>query len=605
VSIVKKTDLLSKLGKTWFTFFSVIKLLWKIEPRILFMALVGFTLLGIIFAPLSYLNKLIIDSIVANINNSQTGNIINVLVILILTRVLLEIFRETIQQFTSYWRYYLYGIFDAHFIYLITEKRSQLDSQTIEDPEFKDRYNKLERTVSTRTWDLMYVFLTLPMNLSGLLAAMIILISFKPILILFILILVVPQFLIERGYIKKIYEVENVVSRKNRILNTYLSPFSSPRSYMEAKILNIAPYFLAKIAGLKKEIYEMESDAYFRRKIVAYLFSLPQNFFYFGLEVYLVIETLFQRLTVGSLQFYVSATSSFRYSLSAFFQSINELYEHYTYVKEIIWLMELKPNIVSGNISFPEKVQTIEFKNVWFKYKEDQDWTLRGINLLINEEEDIAIVGENGAGKSTLIKLLCRFYDPQKGEILINGINLKEIKRNSLWKHLGVLFQMFETFPLKASTSIGYGDIKNLENKEKIIEAAKKSSIHEYVESLPLGYENPLQADFEKGTDPSVGQWQRIGLARVFMRNPSIMILDEPTSNVDPKSEEEIFQKVLEEGKKKNLILISHRFSTVRKANKIAVMDRGKIVEYGTHEELMKKNGMYAELFNLQAKSYQ
>lgn len=578
--------------------------MWKIEPRMLFMTLGAFMLLGIIFAPLSYLNKLIIDNIVANINNPQLGNIIQFLVTLILIRVILEIFRETLQQLTSYWRYYLYGIFDARLVYLITEKRSQLDSQTIEDPDFKDRYNKLERTISTRTWNLMYEFLTLPQNLSGLLAASVILLSFKPILILFIILLVIPQFLIERMYVKKIYEVEDVVSRKNRILNTYLLPFSSPRSYLEAKILNIASHFLEKMTGLKKEIYEIESGAYFRRKKLTYIFSLPQNLFYFGLEVYLVIQTLFQRLTIGSLQFYINATSSFRYSLSALIQSINELYEHYLYVKEILWLMDLKPNIVSGNIPFPSKIQTIKFNNVWFKYKEDQDWTLRGVDLLINKNEDIAIVGENGAGKTTLIKLLCRFYDSQKGEILINGINLKDIDRNSLWKNLGVLFQMFETFPLKASTSIGYGDIQNLEDREKIIEAAKKSAIHEYIESLPMGYENPLQADFEKGIDPSIGQWQRIGLARVFMRNPAIMILDEPTSNVDPKSEEEIFQRVLEEGKKKNLILISHRFSTVRRADKIAVMDKGKIVEYGSHEELLNKKGRYSELFNLQAKSY-
>lgn len=601
----KKSDLLSKFEKTWFTFFNVIKLLWKIEPKVLFLSLGSFTLLGVVFVPLSYLNKLIIDKIVTNISNPQLGSIINALVILILIRVILEIFRETLNQLTSYWRFYLYGRFDAYFVYLITEKKSELDAQTIEDPEFKDRYNKLERTIANRTWNLMYEFLTFPQNLSGLLAASIILLAFKPILIIFIILLVVPQFIVERTYIKKIYEMEEILSRKNRILNTYLAPFSSPKSYMEAKILNIAPHFLAKIAEFKKETYEIESNAYFTRRKVTYFFSLPQNLFYFGLEVYLVIETLFQRLTVGSLQFYLNATSSFRYSLSALFQSINNLYEHYTYVKEIIWLSELKPNIATGNTPFPDKIQTIKFNNVWFRYKEDQDWILRGINLIINKDEDIAIVGENGAGKSTLIKLLCRFYDPQKGEILVNGINLRDINRNSLWKHLGVLFQMFETFPLKVSTSIGYGDMKNLDNKTKIIEAAKKSSIHEYIESLPLGYENPLQADFEKGVDLSIGQWQRIGLARVFMRNPSIMILDEPTSNVDPKFEEEIFQKVLEEGKEKNLILISHRFSTVRKANKIAVMDKGKIVEYGTHEELMKKKGMYEELFNLQAKSYQ
>jgi len=218
--------------------------------------------------------------------------------------------------------------------------------------------------------------------------------------------------------------------------------------------------------------------------------------------------------------------------------------------------------------------------------------------------QSLAIVGENGVGKTTLIKLLCRFYNPQKGEILIDGINLREFNREKLWDNFAVLFQDFGNYPFTARESVGYGKIEEVNNLDLIIKSAKETSIHDFINKLPLKYENPLSPELEKGIDPSRGQWQRIGLARVLIRNAQISILDEPTSSVDPKSEEEIFNKITKFVKGKILILISHRFSTVRRANKICVMKKGKIIEEGNHQELMKKKGIYAELFELQAKGY-
>ncbi|MCX6724516.1 MAG: ABC transporter ATP-binding protein, partial [Candidatus Shapirobacteria bacterium] len=187
---------------------------------------------------------------------------------------------------------------------------------------------------------------------------------------------------------------------------------------------------------------------------------------------------------------------------------------------------------------------------------------------------------------------------------LIDGADLKEFNREKLWDNFAVLFQDFGNYPFTARESIGYGKIEEVNNLDLIINSAKKAVIHDFIDKLPLKYENPLSPELEKGIDPSRGQWQRIGLARVLARNAQISILDEPTSNVDPKAEEEIFNKISQFVKGKIIILISHRFSTVRRANKICVMDKGKIIEQGSHEELLKKKGVYAELFELQAKSY-
>ncbi|MBM3209329.1 ABC transporter ATP-binding protein, partial [Candidatus Shapirobacteria bacterium] len=317
------------------------------------------------------------------------------------------------------------------------------------------------------------------------------------------------------------------------------------------------------------------------------------------------ILTISRAITVGSFQMYLQAIYSFQGSLTGLVSEFLDLYENFLFVTDLIWFINTEPKITSGKKKFPDRVRRgLEFRDVWFRYKPDQPWILKGINLQLAARENLAIVGENGAGKTTLIKLLCRFYDPQKGEILVDGINLKEFDRSSLWKNLTVLFQNFEGFPFTARESIGYGRVENVEDIALVTQSAKQSTIHEFIAGLPLRYENPLTTDFEKGVEPSGGQWQRIGLARVLFRRAQVVILDEPTSNVDPKSEEEIFEKIMELTAKKNLILISHRFSTVRRANKICVIDKGQITEMGTHEELIKKRKLYAELFNLQAKAY-
>ncbi len=250
---------------------------------------------------------------------------------------------------------------------------------------------------------------------------------------------------------------------------------------------------------------------------------------------------------------YLRAAYSFQHNLTGLVDSFLELYENYLFITDLVWFLGLKPTISSGSKKFPLEIKRgIEFKNVWFRYKEDQPWVLRGINFSIKIGESVAIVGENGAGKTTLIKLLCRFYEPQKGEILIDGVNIKEYHREGLWENLAVLFQ-----------------------------------------------------DFEKGVNPSSDQWQRIGFFRVLLRDAQIVVLDEPTSNVDAKAKEEIFKEIGQFAKNKILILISHRFSTVRQASKILVMDKGRIIEEGSHKQLMTKKGTYAELFQIQAKGYQ
>jgi ATP-binding cassette subfamily B protein len=246
----------------------------------------------------------------------------------------------------------------------------------------------------------------------------------------------------------------------------------------------------------------------------------------------------------------------------------------------------------------------IEFREVGFRYPDSEEWALRGVNLIIRPGEKIALVGHNGAGKTTLIKLLSRLYDPTEGSILIDGIDIRDVDPLELQQRIGVIFQDFVRYHLPVRENIGFGQIDAMDDVGRIAAAARKSGAQSVVEELPNGYETMLGRWFHDGHELSLGQWQKIALARAFMRDAEILVLDEPTASVDARTEYEIFQnfKVLTEGKM--AILISHRFSTVRMADRIAVIEKGRIAELGTHDELLRREGTYAELFSMQAEGY-
>lgn len=257
-------------------------------------------------------------------------------------------------------------------------------------------------------------------------------------------------------------------------------------------------------------------------------------------------------------------------------------------------------------ISVPKNItQGIEFRDVWFKYDHSPHWVLKGVSFKVDPKDNIAIIGKNGAGKTTLIKLICRFYDPQKGEILFNGQNIKSYNIRDYRHQLSALFQDFAQYPFSAEDNIRFGDTDRKKTKVGIKKVAKLTGITDFIDSLPLGFKNPLDKEFVGGVEPSKGLWQRVALARILYRNAHILILDEPTSNVDPESEEQIFGDVLRVAKDQIIFLVSHRFSTVRKADKIMVLENGVVVEYGTHQDLITLRGRYHELFSLQAQGYQ
>ena len=588
-----------------FTFSQTAKLVWKANPRLLIAVLLINTVIGALIFPVFYLEKLTIDVLIKNIGNPLWQEALRYLAWLFFIRVTVGIFQSGLMRISGYLRFSIARVFSGYIDILLAEKMASLDMVTIENPEFKDRFKKVERESGRRAWELALPLSNVPNYFFGLLSTFSLIFFFKPIIALLVFLLAIPEFLIDAKYTKIEYQFESGNFLKYRLWGWMSWYLTTARSFLETKILKISPYFLKRMNDIREEIYTQALKIRRQRESAHFLTYLPQNILTFFFSLYSGFLAIRQTITVGSAQMYIRAVYSFQSNLTGLVGSFLELYENYLFITDLIWFLNLQPTIISGEKEISGKIKKgIEFKNVWFRYKEDQPWILKDINLKINANQSLAIVGENGVGKTTLIKLLCRFYDPQKGEILVDGINLKDFDREKLWDHFAVLFQDFGNYPFTARESIGYGKIEEVNNLDLITNSAKKAVIHDFIDKLPLKYENPLSPELEKGVDLSSGQWQRVGFARVLTRNAQISILDEPTSNVDPKSEEEIFNEISKFIKGKILVLISHRFSTVRRADKICVIDKGKVIEEGTHGELIKKKGVYAEFFELQAKSY-
>jgi ATP-binding cassette subfamily B protein len=295
--------------------------------------------------------------------------------------------------------------------------------------------------------------------------------------------------------------------------------------------------------------------------------------------------------------------STFQSILSA----LGNIYENNLFMANFFEFLGIEPQMKIAarqrKLSLPLRIG-IEFRGVGFRYPDSAEWALRGVDLTIRPGEKIALVGHNGAGKTTLIKLLSRLYDPTEGIILIDGIDIRDLDPVELQQRIGVIFQDFVRYHLPVRENIGFGQIDAMDDAARVAAAARKSGAHTVIEDLPSGYETMLGRWFHEGHELSLGQWQKIALARAFMRNAEILVLDEPTASVDARTEYEIFQnfKALTEGKM--AILISHRFSTVRMADRIAVIQEGRIAELGTHEELLRREGTYAQLFTMQAEGY-
>jgi len=378
-------------------------------------------------------------------------------------------------------------------------------------------------------------------------------------------------------------------------------------SLMELRIFRTKDYLLNLVEGIYDRFTDKERKDQLRRTLLE---SLVGNLSTIGTMIFwgiAIAATLNGEITLGLFTFYTATVGQFSSALNNLFRSLSDHYEDGMYLVDLFKFIDLENTVQTGAVKLEKRKQPplIVFQNVNFAYPNTDKLVLENFNLVIEPGEHVALVGANGAGKSTIIKLLCRFYDVTSGTILVNGINLRDLDMDSWYSQLGVLFQEFIRYTqFDVKTNVELGDVDNIGDIGLVEEAIHKADAKNFVDTYEKGLEQILDRSFDGGTNPSDGQWQKIALARAFFRDAPILVLDEPTSAIDAKAEYQIFERLYEFSEDKSLIIISHRFSTVRNADKIYVIDEGKIAECGSHEQLMLLRDKYAEAFEAQAKGY-
>lgn len=488
----------------------------------------------------------------------------------------------------------------------IIKKTNQIDISLLEDSEF---YDKLERARIQTAGRVMLMSNALGevqslISIATLVAG---LIYFEPYLIILLVLSIIPSFINEIWFSQQQYSLARGWTAERRELDYLRFIGANNITAKEIKLFNLTDFIVDRFKNLSEEYYDLNKKLAIKRSSLGFVFNLLGTLSYYGAYIFIIYRVISGVITLGELTFLSGSFNRLTRNLQEFFSKFTRITESSLYLKDYFEFIDIsiQPKHDEDQ-TLPEKIRIgFEFKNVHFSYPDSETEILKGVSFKILAGEKMAFVGQNGAGKTTLTKLMLRFYEPTSGEILLDGININRFKMNEYQQYFGVIFQDFFRYEFTIRENIAIGDIQELENQKKIENAAQLSLANEVVEGLKKGYDQQLGKRFYKGQELSGGQWQKVALARAYMKDAEVMILDEPTSALDAKAESDVFQRFIGLTKGKTSIIISHRFSTVRQADRILVLEEGKVLELGTHEELMENQGLYSQLFKLQAEGYQ
>ncbi len=496
---------------------------------------------------------------------------------------------------------------------MILEKAKTLDLQFFEEPEFYDKLRHASGEANykpvlmvSQTFDLVRSIITLA-------SMLFLLLHLAWWLAIVALVVPIPSFIASARYGWIGYRRVLQQSPERRKMAYFNQIMTVDRYNKEIKLFNLGDFFIGQYRRLAEKFYKENKEILTCRSRISFLWRALSVGSNAGIYFYVTLQAVLGRISLGSLTLYTQSAIQVGQSFQGVLDGISNMYENNLFVNSLFEFLDYKPNIVSPTlpqsiITQPEsKGLEIEFRNVSFTYPGKDPLTqatLKDVSFTIKTGEAIALVGRNGAGKTTLVKLLARLYDPDQGEIFVGGCNIKNYDLKELRECIGVIFQDYIDYYMSARENIGIGYIDEIENLALVISSARKSGAAAVIERLPDRYETMLGKWFDEGVQLSGGEWQKIALARAFMREVSILILDEPTSSLDAQAEYGVFRQFRTMTEGKTAIFISHRFSTVRLADRIFVLENGRIIETGSHQELMELGGCYAELFNIQAQAY-
>ncbi|MDF1694742.1 MAG: ABC transporter ATP-binding protein [Saprospiraceae bacterium] len=488
---------------------------------------------------------------------------------------------------------------------LIIRKTKDLSISQLEDSELYDKLERARTQTSGRV-SLMSNTLSQVQSLIVIISLIAGLVYFEPWLILILILSIIPAFMNELKFSSSKYSIARSWTSERRELDYLRYIGANDTTAKEMKLFGLVDFIADRFQRLSNQYYLINRKLAINRTILGSIFNLLGTISYYGAYVLIIVRAVSGVITIGDLTFLSGSFNRLRNSLQSNFSKFTRIAESALYLKDYFDFIDIEVEHFNQNDHQGQIIidKEFEFKNVTFSYPGSDEKVLNGVSFTLHAGEKMAFVGQNGAGKTTLIKLLLRFYEPDSGQILLDGIDISTYDKVQYQQLFGVIFQDFIRYEFNVKENIGVGDISQIDNIEAIEEAARRSLADEVVAEMTRGYEQQLGRRFAKGKNLSGGQWQKIALARAYMKNAKVLVLDEPTSALDARAEYEAFQRFMGLTEGKTSIIISHRFSTVRMADRILVLKDGLVSEIGTHEQLMENNALYAELFTLQAQGY-
>lgn len=584
--------------KSFKTFPKVFKLLWSVRKFHLMLIAIFYIINGILPA----ISILATQSLLNAIQTSRGKEFIYVLYPLIIY-LALNSFGYIISQFNAY----LQSIFRIDLNYkmsvMILEKAKTLSLSDFENSEVYDKLRRAQSEAIERPYAVFIILLSLVSQFLGLISSLAILLYWKPWVIL--LVVIIPTistiYMAKIGHLQYKIEYERSQERRKSWYLNYL--MTNDIAFKEIKIYKLGDYLIKAYKDLNKRFIKQDKKIIKKRTLASFVIEILDQIVG-GFILYLIVQSAYiGEILLGNTVAYIRSLSNIKGNMEGVLGSISAMYQNNLYIKQLFDFLEMpvkKEISISDSIPI-EEIKTIEFINVSFKYPNREEYALKNISFKIRKGENISLVGENGSGKSTLVKLLSGFYDDYEGEILINGISIRQINKENLGSKIGIIFQDFNKYELTCRENIGLGNIDLIDSDIKLQDAIDKAYANEMVNNLPNGIDTQLGVWFSGGVQLSGGQWQRIALSRAFLRDADCYILDEPSASLDPISEHEIFRRTSDLTRDKISIFISHRLYNLRKiSSKVLVLKEGKLIEQGTHEELMSLNKHYRYLYDLQ-----
>ena len=603
----------------------VFRLVWEASPGATVTLAVVTIVAGIIPAASAYLGKILINAVVEaiRINKDHLPNQVHldipipwmggpmtsvtkvvVLAVLALAIAMVSSLMGTLRNISQQ---LLQERVQIRIQLMVMDHAAALDLPFFEDPASYDLLRRAQEDSRNRPVQMISGTFGLLQTGITFLSMILLLLGVSPLLAIIALISPIPAFVADTRYSWWGYRIARWNSRLLRRMNYLVTLVTTDTFAKEVKLFGLGNYFIERYGLLSDTYYERQRGQVMRRYVAGYLWGILTTIAGSVTYLYVALLAVAGRLTLGDLTLYTSAATAVQSSISNLLSGFSSMYEHNLYLNNLFTLLETPTAVIRAEHPrpLPNPIRgEIDFQDVTFNYPGQKGQALHNLSFKIAAGETVAVVGRNGAGKTTLFKLICRLYDPSEGRILLDGIDIRDFDPDELRAQVGAMFQDYVTYQATASENIGLGSLPSLEDAAAIEVAATRGGADELVRGMPGEWETMLGKWFDAGVNLSGGEWQKVALARAFMRDAKILLLDEPTSALDAQAEFELFERLHSLTSGRTAVYISHRFSTVRRADRIVFLEHGRLVEEGTHEELFKLNGRYAKLFQMQASAY-